>query len=246
MKKKNNSLKIIASTSMTIFSLLTCFVATFAWFTANRNANADGSGFVTSIEPSKIAKVEIFKETSATHYKYESTASAIYENGSWNTAELLDLGTYSSLDRVHTSLIVISLTEEENYSYTLKTSTSYSSSLVSVSNNVPTTKLQASDNPLSSIIRFSDVSYSESLDYSSSQPSDTNKKSFVNESGTSFPENSYSTSLDVSSSTSSNKIAIIVEYFPEALQYIYSINLGNDVMNNETLSFKCDWSIEVK
>lgn len=254
--KKNNSLKIIASTSVTLFSLLAFCVSAFAWFTANRNADADGDGFVTANEPSKIAKVEIFSESTGTGtstspipYKYNTEASATFENGKWDNTSLLNLGTYSNFDKIHTSLIVITLSEAETFTYSLKTDTEYTNSLVSYSNNKPTKELEENGNPLSSVIRFSNVTYVNSNDYTSLNLTDsTSKTSFVNEAtdGRSFPQDSYTQAIEVTSTTSTNKIAIIVEYFPEALQFIYSINLGNDALNNNTLSFDCDWSIEVK
>lgn len=42
---KNNKLKIIAATSMTVFSLAVVFVATAAWFCANRIVSNKGDGF---------------------------------------------------------------------------------------------------------------------------------------------------------------------------------------------------------
>lgn len=249
MQKNKNLLKIIASTSVTLFSLCICFIATFAWFYANRAVDTTGNGFITSAEPSKISKVEIYSEdtssTTVTHYKYSTTPTSTYEDGEWSSTSF-DLGTYSSLDRIHTSLIVITLTEEENYSYDINTSTDYSSSLVSFSNNQPKNKLQEKDNPLSSIIRFLNVNYLDSFDYSNTVSTDENKLSFVNKEGTTFPEENYRETISVTSENSSNKIAIIVEYYPDALQFIYSINLGNDVLNNDVLTFKCDWGIVIE
>lgn len=244
MKKRKNTLKIIASTSVTLFSLFTLFVSSFAWFLAKRNADADGSGFITSTEPSKIEKVEIFKEVSKTNYIYNTTADATYENDAWDTESPLNFGVYSTIDQIHTSLIVITLREAEAFEINILNPTEYASSLVCINNNTPTLKLEASGNPLSSVIRISNVEYLESHDYSNNLP--TEKYSFVNQENNVFPESQYKNSIDFSSEDETTKIALIVEYYPEAMQYIYSINLGNKALNNATLSFKCDWSINLK
>lgn len=48
---KNNKLKILAATSVTIFSLLVLFVGTFAWFESQLNQNRDADEFnVTTID----------------------------------------------------------------------------------------------------------------------------------------------------------------------------------------------------
>ena len=43
--KKKSLLKIVAATSVVIFSLLTCFVGTYAWFQAKMNEQTRGDGF---------------------------------------------------------------------------------------------------------------------------------------------------------------------------------------------------------
>ncbi len=41
-------------------------------------------------------------------------------------------------------------------------------------------------------------------------------------------------------------IGIVVDYFNESLEYIYSFFLGHDALNNENgLHFRCDWTMEI-
>lgn len=60
---KNNKLKIIASTSMTIFSLATIFVATAAWFSATRNVGSKGDGFKVISYDGLVENISLYKQT---------------------------------------------------------------------------------------------------------------------------------------------------------------------------------------
>lgn len=45
MKKQRQTYKIIAATSLALFSLSAVFIASAAWFTASRKADSNGDGF---------------------------------------------------------------------------------------------------------------------------------------------------------------------------------------------------------
>ena len=56
----NKNLKIIAATFVTIFSLMACFTATYAWFIAKRNVNEGISGFNVHSDDSDITAISCY------------------------------------------------------------------------------------------------------------------------------------------------------------------------------------------
>lgn len=63
MKKKGTNkknLKIIAATSMAIFSLFACFYASFAWFMANNQVNNPTDGFDIGTDNSQITTISCY------------------------------------------------------------------------------------------------------------------------------------------------------------------------------------------
>ena len=62
MKKVGNkNLKIIAATSMAIFSLLTTFTAAFAWFTAIRDEQTESDNFTVTNKNTSITQIELYR-----------------------------------------------------------------------------------------------------------------------------------------------------------------------------------------
>jgi hypothetical protein len=153
MKINISKLKIIAATSITIFTLASLFVATSAWFTAKRTVEANGDGFIASQEESPIDTLEIHPEVSSdTHFSYQETATSTYDvdKKTWSgdtSKDKFQLGTYSSMSPVHSTLLLIKLKDDistdETLSLTISTTTSYSDSLVGKdSNNRPTKEIK--------------------------------------------------------------------------------------------------------
>lgn len=100
---KKKDLRLIAATSVTIFSLLTTFVGVFAWFTANRKVNNGAEQFQAVAIHSMVRKISIFNQKENTPYTFQSTAAAIYEqdnDGDYvltsGDASAIDIPTYSS------------------------------------------------------------------------------------------------------------------------------------------------------
>lgn len=266
MNKNRNLLKIIAATSMSIFSLFCVFVSTFAWFISKRHAEADGSGFITTAGIKKIERIDIYQEVrdgettiSPTDYLYSSTSYCNYTHeGGWVSSSSssltspIQLGTFSQEDNTHSVLIYITLNEELN-SYTLdfKTTTSYDDSKVKQGN-----ELSEESNPLSSFIDFKYVDLSSSLTTNSSSQydlsssiNDNTSLSFVDTSSPSSQENYSTTKTINSSSSNTNYIAIVVEYNVSVVNYIfYTLNFSNDLLGSSetTIPFQCDWSIDLQ
>ena len=120
--------------------------------------------------------------------------------------------------------------------------------------------LQADDNPLSSIIKGYSFGYDTiasssptdipTQDYSSTEDclyfsasdlaSADKKFSFATISG---EQASFSHYVDFfrKSSGAYNKVAIIIEYDPDLIEYICNSYLGNELLN-DTINFVCDWT----
>lgn len=70
---KNNKLKIIAATSMSVFSLAVVFVATAAWFSANRNAGSKGDGFEVVSYDGLVMNISLYRQTEYSSSNVNST-----------------------------------------------------------------------------------------------------------------------------------------------------------------------------
>ena len=136
MKKAGNkNIKIIAATSMAIFTLLTTFSATFAWFTALRKTNdsaddfaietasgalesisfhrliENGKTMVTEGGISRPSKYEFEKTPVGTiTYDWHADTQTISYTSVGDTS--LDLETYTPLDQEHPLLLMINYREE--------------------------------------------------------------------------------------------------------------------------------------
>lgn len=78
---KNNKLKIIAATSMTVFSLAVVFVATAAWFCANRIVSNKGDGFKVISYDGLVENISLYKQTAYSSSDSNSTYTYTYTYG---------------------------------------------------------------------------------------------------------------------------------------------------------------------
>ena len=257
---KSKKLEKVCILSVSIFSLIAVFSATSAWFASIRKVDTNGGGFISTAEPSVIDSLEIHPEGkddngNTTSYSYQDTATSTYTASSktWSgvTDDKFQLGTYSSLSPNHSTLLLIKLKDNaSNASLKLTTTKAFTDSLVGIdTNNKPTTEIASKGNPLSSILRFSYFEYEDkptSFDYTSTT---LTKKGFYELPTTGFvTEDKYTKSISFSDSIASTTqyIVIIMEYYDEGIQYIYSMNLGSTVLEDESdIKYTCDWKIEL-
>lgn len=261
MPKNINKLKIIAATSMTIFSLACVFVATIAWFSANRAVNGNGNGFEIGNEGGIIESVKLHElEKIATGgYSFDENPSVIYTAKSGGFIKepsdytSTSIGTYDSLvDQVYAVLYVIQLKEavKDRNSVTLQitTSTEEKDNLFHTNDGTYANLLNKEGNPMSSIVQF----YSKSVMKSSIQYSfvGTTELSF-----TSFysDEKGYqqtiSTELSVAGTSPKTCLEVIVAYNKDNIEKLLEINETNEKIwsldYNNTIGFKQDWRISV-
>ena len=261
MGKKN--LKIIASCSATIFSLFTVFVATAAWFTAQRAVDNQADTFQVVCNNEIVEEISVHtleENTQNNAYLYHSTPVGYYRFDNPNTNILsftanqaktpIGIGKYSIFENEKTMLFLYKFRDDikdevfSNLKFTAKNKTSLEDSILNydVSTSQPKTPLKAEKNQLSSIIQFSALPLTaiptDSFDFSSSKSRiEENETSFatINPNDTDRLSN-YASSLSLLSSTDGTKykgIALILSYHVDALEYLFNINLGNEVLDTE-------------
>lgn len=261
MKKNSNSkLKIIAATSMSIFSLASVFVACFAWFTVARNVDTNGSGFEVTAYDGLVKEITGHSLVSVSDdgtRKYNETPSITYsvdeKTGSITmTGDKESLGVYDSLQSttVFSFLYVITFdaniakSKSSNISIIPSTSTLEKDSLLK-------SDIKSTDNPMSSILTFSyGFSSATSDGYSSVFSSTREHEEFLDISTPSYKQTLTGTKIDPTNITSSDEYYgfVYVSYQISNIEYIYNLNLGSEVLNSVTTSnitYKQDWKISI-
>ena len=115
-KLNKKSLKIIGATSVALFSLVTVFTATIAWFTLNQNVKGSGMDITASDETGRLNKIEIYeyvetlnKDTANEKYSFKNTPSATVYGGDGTEEESFHMGDYTPLHTDHPMLILFTL-----------------------------------------------------------------------------------------------------------------------------------------
>lgn len=111
------SLKIVGATSIALFSLVTVFTATIAWFSLNQKVGSNGMTVRVKEETGRLNKIEIFKldkrldESTPVKYSFFDTpAATIYGEGADGNAVLMD--DYNPLNPDNPVLILFTLENE--------------------------------------------------------------------------------------------------------------------------------------
>lgn len=116
--KKN--LKIAGATSIALFSLVTVFTATIAWFALNKRVDSSGTA-INAQEPSgrlyKITvhpydKKVVHEDDNKPYYSFQRTGTVIFGEGAANPIPTFNLGQYDPLDYERPLLIVFELREQ--------------------------------------------------------------------------------------------------------------------------------------
>jgi len=146
--KKQSLLRIIAATSVSIFTLLSAFFGSYAWFVAMRASKSKADPF-TLVTPSFVKELNIYKQDSnnASSYVFSQTPTATYTMSSEGKLQLsttgltevtsdknkersvVDLGTYDPLYNKQNTLLFeftvdcAAIAKEERTSITLQCNT---------------------------------------------------------------------------------------------------------------------------
>lgn len=250
MKTKWRSITIIISTSRAIFTLAASFVSSIAWFSASRSVKANGNGFEVSRENSILDSIEIHaqKDDASSPFIFNEEAKGKYVFADKNSNVLtyqpttegdtgkINIGTYSVTDSQKALLLVYNFRQdqsEDRYNLTLKavTSTTYENSLIALDGNGnPVNKISESNN-LSSIISFSAFEFQNSYDLSNQGRTFS---SFANYASVI----TYTPSLSLyKRSRKRNSLALVITYNSDIIEYLYSLNLSNPVLNSDIILF---------
>ena len=112
--------------------------------------------------------------------------------------------------------------------------------------------LAKEDNPLSSVIQYQYVTFASAPSYTISSASLSSASHFANLSSDGGDFVSYQQEKIIyqgSADTTLKYVAVVFDYYAEAMEYIYTMNIGNPVFDtldiDEDILFSCDWSVTV-
>ncbi|MBQ3254092.1 MAG: hypothetical protein IJA65_05990 [Acholeplasmatales bacterium] len=272
MKTKYNLYASIASLCATLFLLV---VIVMAWYVTNEEASATGITGSTAIldeeSQGNVSEVYYFDIT-----KVEDVTGGkkytVSETCKGTKVSNIDMGKYDALySEAHQLLMVIKLKDSSNYSINVTTdSVNYLGNTIkdSEGNYI----LKSEDNPISSVISFiyadsADVTLNETtnqqygFNFPTSITTSSQEKSFVQEyvddaSTEEDDDKQYNDeliqSVQLSSSSSGQYLYIILDYVENAIEDIYSKNIGNDALNGiseyegDYITYACDFKINIE
>ena len=269
MKKVGNkNLKIIAATSMAIFSLFACFSAVYAWFAATRKISNEADAFKVESYSGILESVSTHRlvKSASTDSAYAFDTTPIDEEMviDWNTAEpsayvSTELDRYNPLE-VHKPVLILFTFRDGTPDNNIQIrGDSTSSSFVGYVTN-------KDGNPLSSVVEFQSASYATT-------PTVSNGNYIITKSTLSTPTHFVNITNDAAGyptvaedggfvstqylyqGTTTNTIkyvGVIIDYYEPAMSYLFSVNLGNslfemDVADAEAgvINFICDWRLTI-
>lgn len=290
LKIKNNKLRILAATSVTIFSLAVAFTGAFAWFSINKAVNSNGadntvqnvtgklksvtfhrlSSKVTDPTTGKATSFSFYKNASGTiTYNWSNSTGTYVPSTSGDTRIQLD--TYNPLDQEHPLLLLLEFNSEYNTANDYIEITATSRTTDFIGGRDPTTHQPVydlhdvyktiDDKPyygLSSIAYFYKKAMSQNAynTFNNGQvytltKGDLEEAGRFTEVDNDYDTSSYSRQITIDKETSGSVkyIALVVDYYVDAVEYIYSTFLGNSVLESQTydytLNFICDWAMEI-
>lgn len=292
-KLKNNKLRIVAATSVTIFSLAVAFTGVYAWFSINKAVNGNGesdnvkniTGKLKSITfhrlESKVTNPSTGLATSFSFYK--NASGTINYNWSNYTGTYvattsgdtrIQLQNYTPIDQEHPVLLLFEFnsnydTSKDNIEITATSRTGdFLGARDAEHDNAPVYNLatdvykRIDGDPyygLSSIAYFykkamSQSYYTDTFDngtvYTLTKSELTTATRFTtvdNDAETSSFQRQIT--IDKETSGSVKYIALVIDYYIDAIEFIYSTYLGDSTLESAaydySLNFICDWTMEV-
>ena len=242
---------------VTIFSLASIFTGTIAWFTVNRNVDVGGMSVSVKIPEGAIDSLTVHKcdlsASTSSVLQFDSKPSVVATgSGSVTTASGIQMENYSTLNQTQPVLLLLTFNDGKVEGDIEMTATSDTNSFVSAA-----TAQNISAFPFSSAVTFRACAYSDtyqSFPFTNVQTTNYgNKLSFVTftkDNKGNITGYSYNRNLTIydggESATSIKYLAIILDYFPDAIDYIIK-NTTYEVFNNHNncIDFVCDWLMEL-
>ena len=254
---KKKMLKIVAATSVTIFSLFAVFMGTYAWFTAKSASNAAADEFSIATKSTHFKKLWVYEPTaaSASGYTFSSTeAGTVYfdSNGvlhkdfTASGVSSFEFEQYDMDNPYHPLMFRFELDQELTISDTER----FSISAVTARDfwGVNGETLSSTSNPLSWIMSAYAVGVNtNSISYTYTRASLGTNVHFVDfeADGTGdIDYHAFHNSLTIyepANGTTINNVIVIMDYYVDAISYIYNRNLGNEILDQERVPFFIDW-----
>lgn len=258
----NKNLKIIALTTMSIFTLFTCFSAAIAWYQSMTSLINDADEIKVESEAGLLNKITFhhYTGTSGDNYVFSSTAAGTItynwttQTPSYDGDTSVALGRYTLLDKIHPLLLIIELNAPVGgvtgpINLITKTQEQFMGEYSS-------SELSNTGNPLSSVIKFSTqtgVNTDSSNNYTYPKASlASNFTSFAAFDSNGIP--SFGTTTDgyyvkslftrEGEGTGITKISIVIDYYSDLIEWVYGHFIGNETLNGD-LQYYCDWSLEL-
>jgi|GEM_PF-2155540 len=285
-------LKLLAATSVAIFSLLAVFTSTAAWFDSQRSLN-NGANQMEINVAGPLEKIDVYRAETANVDGYEFASTPIqeilvsdwiggdavfgYKNSgdssyhtyddskdalTMNPSVLVDgepfadpfspLSPYHPLMMVFTYRETIDASEERVKIYAETDHNFIEDSIAPAPSNelLAGEGIKADGNPLSSFIRTYSKGYDENTNvpftYTAQALKDNSmqKSSFVTIQEEQTPVFNNEPTLFATQTGSVKKVAVIFEYYIDAVEYVYSNNIGNPIIDDVIYAI-CDWRLYV-
>lgn len=254
------NIKLVASVALCGFSVVVCAVGTMAWFSARRVSNSD-NGSIQVVSPTGIFSkmyihpcltegdsVHEFDINYSGYFYYDAASDSVKPSSNDLT---ITMGTYDLLDRHHPLLLVIELNQEYTVSNAIPVAVYGQTSEIFIGARNPNQNpVAVSGNPLSSVVEFFSYGYSATgytaiCDADSiNVPISNTTNSFVDfdeEDGTGYVRESVDF-YRASNGDTVKYITIVLDYYEAALEYIYNVFLGNEILDDR-IGFTCDWEM---
>lgn len=274
MKKAGfkSPLKILAATSVTIFSLLSVFTSTAAWFDSQRNLKNGANQMEISPVAGVLKSVGIYNHSgpvssdTGSTYTFTKVGSVSFDIDGMSATGVLEtsfpMNTYSLMNPYQPVLFLFEMNEnvlDQDINLLAKLPNNHDFLVETNSSGEAKNPLESSGNNLSSAIQwrtrtFSSNPFGENDSCEISTASLSAYGHFFDMDADGSPD---STSLSTIKSKPEKTIyrgntdnavthlAVIFDYYAAALEFIYTLNIGSDVFSDfeSTIGFICDWSL---
>ncbi|MBE6133657.1 MAG: hypothetical protein E7178_03185 [Erysipelotrichaceae bacterium] len=264
--RNNKNLKIIASISVVLFSLVATFSGAIAWFQAMRNTNNTTDSFKITPRAGLLRTLSIHELVENDAFIYNQTGDIVGYNFNpiaasditinWGEAvtpqynvDTPSLGQYSLLQKTNPLLLVFELNNSiasSSVTITATASETYNAEQYD-------TEASGDGNPLSWVVKYSSKAFSKQQladsDYIITTESLSNEGHFatIDNSGTLSEFNKTQTFYHGNNSTEINYVFVVLDYYEAAMEFFYFANLGKDFISDATkdVPFNIDWTMEI-
>lgn len=254
-KLNKKSLKIVGATTIALFSLVTVFTATIAWFALNQTVGSNGMNIKVKEAGSAFSKLTVHK----CNLNESTEAKLVFHSEPITNASDYTLSNYSDLHKSEPILLLFKLSAANNNSTATDIENSKASNVKisaestnsSYTSNI--TEANHSSFPFSTSVYFRSIASStNSFPFGNVVTDNLIISSFADPTNLSpsdatagFNKNIavYDGSNDsqVSSSATLYYVGVILDYYDSALTYLFSQNIGTEY----SLTFSCDFTMNI-